>query len=154
MNNKLSPTAVFAIWINLAAVLVLLGLLFHAYHVEKPWLSYPNPVFPVLQKVVEPGQPVPLHVIRCNSDSTAHVYAIGRRLFNDTHPEEKPVILPGGYVPIDPGCTDETSHANVIPADQKDSLYHLEGLADIPGSLRSFNVPWKSEQFEVRKKTP
>ena len=134
-----------------ALVLCLIGLatLCYAAFYSAPYLSYPNPVFPVVgdARVFHPGDVVRLTVSRCNADSVIHSYTI-------THATRGPdgdyTILPQGSTMIDPGCSTGISYINVLPvSDLKSGTYRFVGNSQIEGIFRQFAVYWESEPFEV-----
>lgn len=115
---------------------------------EPPWLSYRNLPFEVQAPTARPGELVPLHVVRCNATDAVQTYAIARSLENlDTG---QYFVLPESLVQIRPGCHDETSLANRVPANGvPPGRYRIIGMAEIQGTLRTMHVPWWSRPFEV-----
>lgn len=118
---------------------------------EPPFLSYRNLPFPSERPVVLAGQPIPLRVVRCNGDTKTRNYLISHRLIR-LDAAQPPTILTAGSVSIEPGCTSETSKANVVPADQEQGHYFVEGFAEVNGTIRTHSIHWYSEPFYVRTK--
>jgi hypothetical protein len=115
--------------------------------VEKPYLSYGNVPFPVLNNPVVRGQPVHLMVMRCNTDTKRRSYLLSRTLISTTGGPE--YVLPASAASIAAGCHTDISAANVIPPDVPPGRYYIEGLAEVNGTLRTFIVNWHSQPFDV-----
>ena len=115
---------------------------------EPPFLSYQGLPFKV-SGPARPGESVQLVVTRCNSSSSPQDYELSHWLKNiDTG--DPPVVLPAGLVPtIKPGCETGRSAMNVIPAGTPPGHYKIGGAGVAKGTLRTVNVDWYSEPFEV-----
>jgi hypothetical protein len=131
----------------LVSMIVVVGFYQWLFFFEPPWLSYKNVPFPPRQMQVQAGQPVALRVIRCNSDKFAHVYTVSRGL--ESLETGQFAVLPDTVVQIRPGCSDETSLANVIPPETAKGKYRIVGIAEIQATFRSIRVEWQSQPFEV-----
>jgi hypothetical protein len=118
---------------------------------EPPFLTYRNLPFPVVREP-RPGEAVLLTVWRCNADDHERSYAISHVLVRES--DEERTILPPGLVPIRPGCTIETSAANVIPAGTLPGRYYVEGHAEAHGTVRRHDVYWRSAAFTVHERNP
>lgn len=123
------------------------SILFFGYFgfFEPPFLSYENLPFRPITPKVKPGDPVLLAVRRCNNDSQTRLYGTARALVSN----RTQVILPAQQVSIPPGCHDGISSLTVIPLGTPPGIYHLEGLAEAQGTLRTSLVKWSSGEFEV-----
>lgn len=143
-------------WVNayvIGSTLVLclfaLAALCYAAFYSEPYMSYPQPLFPIVgeQRTFHPGEIVKLQVARCNADSVTHSYSITHAIRG---PDRDYTILPPSAAMIDPGCTTGVSYINVLPAsDLKSGTYRLVGNTQIEGIFRQFAVYWESEPFEV-----
>ena len=112
---------------------------------EPPYLTYENLPFPVLTPVVHDGEPVLLMVGRCNNDDKTRIYGISHRLVG----EHLTILLSAVPTSIEPGCTTAISAVNVIPKGVPPGTYHIEGYAEVQGTLRTSSVSWRSATFQV-----
>ena len=140
-------------YVMLAVLLVLLtagttSLVYFRMH-EKSYLSYPNSPFTVLNSPVRRGAAVRLFVIRCNSDNYRHDYEVTHRLISLTDPALIPFIMPSYKVSLEPGCHASESGINEIPGDRSRGWYYIEGTGVTQGRTQTFEVPWRSDPFEV-----
>jgi hypothetical protein len=132
----------------LLSVIGIATLCYAAFY-SAPYLTYPNPVFPLVGdvRVFHPGEVVKLTVARCNADSVIHSYSITHAIRG---PNGDYTILPVGATMIDPGCSTGISYINVLPtSDLKSGTYRFVGNSQIEGIFRQFAVYWESEPFEV-----
>lgn len=125
-------------------------LLAWAYFVQKPYLSYTNLPFPANLQQVKPGQVMPLTVRRCSSSSTIESYTVTHSLQN-LDGKSPAVIMPATLVTVEPGCAISTSLIDLVPDATPPGKYRIVGVAIIQGTLRTFPVPWWSQEFEVTK---
>jgi hypothetical protein len=123
-------------------------LVYHFFY-QEPYLTYRNLPFPPLQETVKAGHIMPVRVVRCNSDSMPRTYTITRSLEPIDSPMPRYYVLESQTIRIKPGCTDETSLANKLPEDVTPGKYRLIGQAEINMGLRTHQVEWTSEPFEV-----
>jgi hypothetical protein len=141
-------------WLLIALVFVLavvVGLVVFAYATDKPYLTYKNLPFPPTVAKGHPGEVIPLHVIRCNSDNVVHSYTTTHSVEDvETHYSW---ILTQKEVYIAPGCTDSTSHVNRMPIELPGGrTYRIFGIASVEGVMgRKHRVEWSSMPFEVVK---
>ena len=142
--NRIRSVLNLSTWFAFAVFVL---TLIWAGFVDQPYLSYSNLPFPVLTPKVRVGDPVMMTVIRCNSDKVDRVYILGRTLV----PVNKgpAYVMPAGATAISPGCHTSISAINVIPAGVEPGMYYIEGRAEVSGELRSFNLGWRSQPFEV-----
>jgi hypothetical protein len=131
---------------------LILVLVVGAYYgmIEAPYLSYPDLPFKVLTPQVQPGQAVLLEVRRCNSDHRPRVYSIAHQLVGEGLPT---ILLPVTQASIVPGCTTATSAINVVPPKTAPGIYHVEGSAEVQGTVRTELITWYSGSFEVMAST-
>ena len=130
------------------AVLIFVSTMFYAMFLEQPYLSYPNMPMRVIGSTFHVGDVVPVEFQRCNSDPEAKSFLSSRALINTiTRVPEIPILT---FIEAKPGCTEiEISALNVIPAGTKPGIYHYGGRSDINGLLRTFDVRWYTQDFEV-----
>lgn len=121
-----------------------------AYYVyfETPYLSYPELPFKVIEQPVKAGDAVKLTIKRCNSSSKTRIYTLSHVLVEEW-PELGYTLLPATAVSLTPGCTTSISTVNVTLKNTKPGRYHVEGVAEITGTIRSMSVDWTSDPFEV-----
>ena len=132
-------------WVFVVSLSVTLTYL---WFFEPPFLSYQGLPFQV-EGPARPGESVRLIVTRCNRSSKPRDYNLSHWLQNiDT--DDSPVALPAGPVPpMRPGCKTGRSAMNVIPAGTAPGRYRIGGTGLVAGTLRTFEVEWYSETFEV-----
>lgn len=138
--------AIFLVGMMFAAV----SLLIYFLYFEEPWLSYGNIPFPILKTPVHFGEVAPMTVVRCNSSDRPHTYTLSYSIENlDTgHFTAVPPVI----VMAEPGCHAATSLANVLPESSPEvppGHYRTVGLSEVNGTLKTFEVEWYSQPFEV-----
>ena len=144
MKNAIAITAASVFLVLVAAAI---STMFYFTLLEQPYLTYENLPFPTTVESVKQGEIIPVRVIRCNSDSTTHSFALSNSLYNiDTG---QYTLLPGFSIMIAPGCTDAISRINRMPTDLLPGRYKLFGTAEIRGKIRTFIVDWNSAPFNV-----
>lgn len=148
MNVNLSR--IFAVLMSLIVGMTFMGSVTGAYYlyVEVPYLSYTKLPFPVLTKTVKAGERVLLTVLRCSADNKTRVYNISHLLMPEDR-KLRPVVLDATAASIEPGCTEAISSVNQVPVGTAPGRYHVEGLAEVNGTIRTFSVGWRSEPFTV-----
>ena len=134
-------------WIATFLALIVATMVFYAYFLEQPYLSYQNRPFPPSIEKVTAGEPVPLIVERCNSADHLKSYKTTHSIRSET--TGITTMLPDVRVSIKPGCHRSISKVNEVPKGTAPDIYTVYGIAIAEGSLRNFNVPWSSEPFEV-----
>ena len=135
-------------WLRvLNAACLAVALCIGGYYVffEPPFLTYPNLPFPVLTPKVKHGDAVQLDVRRCNSDTKTRVYGLAHSLVGET----VTILLPAMPTSLPPGCAQAVSVINVVPQGTPPGTYHIEGYAEVQGTLRTYSIPWRSAPFEV-----
>lgn len=96
-----------------------------------------------------PGESVKMTVNRCNSSSKPLSYELSHYLINN---ETKKVTLlpPGRISAFAAGCSTVVSAANVIPMGTPPGKHYMVGgAALVSGTMRTSEVEWYSEEFEV-----
>lgn len=142
------------VWAYVLITLAWYGLL------EKPFLSYPNLPFEIACGThkcaagenpgpVKAGTAVSIIVTRCSSSDKERSYAITHALTNAASHQIS--LLPSSIVGATPGCNETISNVNIIPPGTPPGEYYVSGYAEVPGTFRSFLVPWRSATFEVVK---
>ena len=113
-------------------------------------LTYPELPYPVPNKAIRAGEPLVLRIARCNHDGRELAITSTRKL---VHPDGVHagtwVPLPDGSARVPPGCQTETVSLGVIDSRVLPGGYRIEGVATAYGRLRTVNVYWYSEEFEV-----
>ena len=135
----------FLRWLNAICLIAVICIGGYYAFLEPPFLTYGNLPFPVLTPQVRDGNTVILDVQRCNADSKTRVYAIAHTLVGET----MTILLPTVPTSIRPGCSQSFSAINVIPPNTPPGTYHIEGYAELQGTLRAFSIAWRSASFEV-----
>lgn len=131
--------------LNALCLIAVIGIGGYYGFLEPPFLTYGNVPFPVLTPRVKDGGTVLLDVRRCNSDTKTRIYGIAHSLVGET----MTILLPALPTSIRPGCSESFSAINVIPVDTPPGTYHIEGYAEVQGTLRTSVIPWRSEPFQV-----
>jgi hypothetical protein len=126
---------------------VAFGILVGWWLTEKPFLSYDNVPFPVLNQPLRAGSIVEMKVVRCNSDKDTRLYGTSREILNLDN--GKTYIQPATVVSIKPGCTEGISRINSIPEDAPPGRYKLQGTAEVNSRLNHWLVHWESQPFTV-----
>ena len=117
---------------------------------QPSYLSYPDPVFRVVNKTVRVGEAVSIVISRCNSDSVRHNYIVGHSLICTDG--RSPRILKSDPVMIMPGCSlNEKSDIHIVPRNTEPGLCRIVGSSTTQVLIRTVEVPWSSEEFEVVK---
>ena len=131
---------VFAFW--------LLAILAYLRFFQPAFLSYSDLPLKV-EGPARPGEAVKLIVVRCNSSDRPQSYEVSR-WFKCVGNDQLPAVLPAGKVPpIEPGCNPMRSDLNVVPIGTKPGWCQVGGFGIVKGTLRTIEVPWYSEWFEV-----
>ena len=131
---------VFIFWLSVTLI--------YLRYFQPAFLSYPELPLKV-EGPVRPGEVVKLIVVRCNNSDRAQSYEVSR-WFKCAGGSRLPVVLPAGRVPpIEPGCAPARSELNVAPIDTKPGWCKVGGFGIVKGTLRTIEVPWESEWFEV-----
>ena len=121
----------------------------YALFLERPYLSYPTLPMRVIGTTFQAGDMVPIEVQRCNSAVEEKTFLSSRALVNVV--TNLPVEPKMSLIEAKPGCTDKFTNASVrIPIDTPPGIYHYAGRSDINGLLRTFDVNWYTQDFEVR----
>lgn len=130
-------------------VLLITASLFYVVFLERPYLSYGGKLITVINKTLMRGDAIPLKIVRCNSDDKMHSYLVYRsivKMGSNLHydiPERQTVILPG--------CHEDITATSFVPLNAPLGFYQMVGTASVNGILRTFEVEWKTEIFEVRE---
>ena len=131
------------------------GLTLYLARADKPYLSYPDLPFVVVNPtnaVFEPGDTVGYKVTRCNSSGAFKSFRLARML---VHESGQNYLLPGAVVPIAPGCISSLSVITVLPQEIAPGVplppgrYHILGASNVDGATQSFDVPWETTWFQV-----
>lgn len=137
----------FAAGLHYFGILAAVTAFFYVTFLEGPFLSYTQKTFIPLGGPFHPGDTVPLQVTRCNSDSRRHSYAVTHTLQSTRG--GTPITLPEVYVQIEPGCKTAASRINILPKDLALGTYRIFGGGLVYGTVRTFDVEWSSDPFEV-----
>jgi hypothetical protein len=142
---------VFNTMLALMIGLIFTFCVFGAYFlcVEQPWLSYTQLPFRVISRQVKTGEAVMMSVLRCNSDTKTRVYMVSHILMPEDRAHLHPIMLPATATSIAPGCSEILSTVNVVPPGAAPGRYHVEGFAEINGTIKTFSIGWSSETFNV-----
>lgn len=151
--NLINALDRFATMLISVCVLVFITCGFYALFLEKSYLSYPNAPFPVQVTTLRPGDVIPLVISRCNADRIDHSYSVARALRE---------VKTNRIVPMDPiysmipvGChTASPSRIHKVPLDTEPGRYEFFGGAVTHGIVRTFDVIFRSEQFDVLPALP
>lgn len=155
MNQRLgyvlaTLTVIFSFLTCIAA-----GLAFYTTRFDKPYLSYPELPFVVLNPfngVFHAGDTVSYKVTRCNSSGSFKSFRLARML---VHESGQNYLLPEAVVPIAPGCVSSLSVITELPAEIAPGVplpsgrYHILGASNVDGITQSFDVPWETTWFTV-----
>ncbi len=140
-------------WISLLLLVsigvMLLGVvvLVIASLIEPAPLVYRNLPLPV-DGPVHQGQPVPLHVDRCNNLDSPLYLESARTLKNVN--TGRFYSIPSGDALAQPGCSLATVATSIIPEDAPDGTYVVNAVVRVYGRWgRRFDVPYSSQPFEV-----
>ena len=125
-----------------------ISVLLYIIWFEKPYLSYTGGDFVVMKSQLNAGDKLPMIVERCNSDKIPRSYSVSRALRE---------VNTGNIIPMDPfyslampGCnTAHPSLVHKIPIDTPPGRYVFFGGAEVHGTVRTFDINFKSQQFDV-----
>lgn len=134
-----------------ALMLTVLACVLWSSAYERPYLSYRNLPFPAAH-AVEAGNPVELHVVRCNNSRRKQTYLTTHEL-RDLRSGQV-ALLPEVMVSLAPGCTESTSRVNVIPRGTAPGRYMVSGIALVEGVVSDHRVAWESQPFDVLPGSP
>jgi hypothetical protein len=156
MNEKRITVGLIVAGVVAAIIVVLVSTIFGFLFFEKPWLRYTNIPFPALETYAYPGKVMPIHVVRCNSDSVPHIYNITRTLERVVEKGEARdyVLMADIRVQIMPGCDESDSVVHTIPLLTRPGKWRLVGLSEIQGVLVTHMVEWYSVPFTVLPAPP
>lgn len=112
-----------------------------------PPLAYANLPFPVLNSPVTAGTEVFLDVRRCTFWRSRLTYTVTHELHNETNGAH--YLLPSTPITLDPGCSSSISTVNVVPTGVPPGIYTFSGTGRVSGWLRTFDIPWVTQPFEV-----
>lgn len=148
-NNLLMLALVF---LFLFCLSVGVGTLFYIVVLEGPYLSYRNVPFPTSVTSIHAGESIPMTVSRCNSDKEAHSYSLSHTLYDvDTHVY---TLMPSAFVLAPPGCSSALSYLHKVPKEAVPGRKKIIGGAEIHGTVRTFNIEWESQIFQVLPPLP
>lgn len=113
---------------------------------EQPPLQYLNVPFPT-ESPVHAGDPIPLTVERCNNSSEPLYLESARTLRNvDTG---RAYSLDSGAGVVDPGCSTAYVASSTVPLQAVPGRYVLSAVVRMRGTWKSFDVNYRSAEFEV-----
>lgn len=126
---------------------------FYVLFLDKSYLSYPKVPFPVQVSTLRPGDSIPMEITRCNADKIDHSYSVARALRE---------VNTNRIIPLDPiysmiptGChTAMPSRVHKVPLETEPGRYEFYGGAITHGVIRTFDVIFRSEQFDVLPALP
>ena len=151
MNCRYSRPMLIAYVITLS-IAAAVSVIFYFLFFEKPYLSYTNVPFPTLHSSAMPGQVMPIHVARCNSDSISHVYEVTRTLERVATGLNQPsdyIMMPNIRFAVKPGCSEGDTAAHIVPILTPPGRWRLVGLAEVRGVLKTHMVEFYSTAFDV-----
>jgi hypothetical protein len=116
---------------------------------EPPPVEYVNLPFPVQDDGVtlRPGDVVPMRIKRCNRTDQILLITAARTFENIDRRDF--IAMPATVTQVAPGCTENVSIVNRLPKDAPPGTYRVVGMASMPGRLRTHNVVFFSEPFQV-----
>ena len=121
----------------------------YAMFLERPYLSYPSHPMRVIGTTFHAGDMVPVEVQRCNNSFEQKTFMSSRALVNVL--TQLPVEAAVSLIEAKPGCTEKfINAASRIPLGTPPGIYHYTGRSDINGLLRTFDVTWVTQEFEVK----
>lgn len=129
------------------AMILSIAMLTYAMVIEKSYLSYSGQPFVIVGGPFHRGDMVPMVVTRCNSDDVAHSYQLAHSLIEAT--TSAYTVLPPAFIQAPAGCQQAVSRVNALPNDLPAGRYRLSGGAQTTGIIRTFDVSWVSEEFDV-----
>lgn len=129
-------------------VLLFTGIFLYAIVFEQPYLSYPNLPMQTVGRTFQAGDVVPIVMQRCNNSSEAKTFVSSHALMNIlTH---RPTLPTLNLIEAKPGCTSVfINTGNRLPIDTPPGVYHYAGRSEVNGILRTFDVIWSTQDFEV-----
>lgn len=133
-----------------AAMILSIAMLTYAMFIEKSYLSYYSQPFVIVGGPFHVGDMVPMVITRCNSDNVSHSYQLAHSLIETSTSDY--TVLPPAFIQVPPGCKQAVSRVNILPSDLPAGRYRLSGGAQTTGILRTFDVNWVSEEFDVLAK--
>lgn len=113
-----------------------------------PPLVYRNVPFPVLTARAYPGDMLPLLVDRCVYGNAPLIYTFTRMLVPD-EPGRPGIVMSASGSMAPPGCLTVESRLTELPDLIAPGRYHLEAITTIGGTWKTWQIPWRSEVFEV-----
>lgn len=154
MTERRSQIALIVASAITLSIAVIVSIIFYYLFFEKSWLRYTNIPFPAMQSSAKPGEPMPIHVARCNDDNVPHVYTVTRSLERVTLPGETrdSIMLTDITLHMLPGCSEADSVVHIIPANTRSGKWQLVGLSEVQGVLKRHLVEWYSVPFRVEDK--
>jgi hypothetical protein len=114
---------------------------------EAPPLQYLNQPFPV-DGPVQPGDPIPLHVERCNTNADPLYIQSARTLRNVE--TGRSYSLDSGFAVIESGCGSALVMTSVVPEQAGAGTFVLTAVVRVQGRFRTHDVVYHSAPFEVR----
>ena len=143
----------FATMMILLCVTVFIVSGFYVLFIEKSYLSYPNAPFPVRATALRPGDVIPMEIARCNKDRVDHSYSVARALREVR--TGKIIPMESFYSMAPAGCDlPSVWRIHKVPADAEPGRYEFFGGAVTHGIVRTFDVNFKSQQFDVLPALP
>ena len=152
LANVLIVLAVIFSCLTMMAV----GVTVYQTMTDKPYLSYQNMPFPVVEPhsgAFHPGDSLTYKVMRCNSQTTFKSFRVARML---AHEDGSNYIMPSVVVPLPPGCSKSISNITVLPMESQADIplppgrYRIIGTSSIDGINQTFEVPWSTEWFDIK----
>ena len=148
--DRLNRVANLALTVSAAVVLT---AAFYALFLEKSYLSYPKLPFPVQVALVRQGDAIPMEIERCNSDKTDHSYAVARAMREVN--TNKVIPLESFYSMVPAGCHSALfSSIHRVPIDAEPGRYEFFGGSITHGLVRTFDVTFRSTEFDVLPSLP
>ena len=148
-KHTIGTTIAFTV---ITTIMFLVVAIFYFVFFETPYLKYTNLPLPILGSNIHPGDVIPIHVARCNSDKVAHVYTLSRTLekvANNGNAREY-VLMRDLKIRVEPGCSEADSLVHIAPPETPKGQWILIGTADIQGRLVHHTVEWYSVPFEIK----
>lgn len=128
--------------------IIFTAVFLYALFLDRPYLSYPELPMRVIGTTFHAGDVVPVEVYRCNSAIEPRTFMSSRALVNVlTQLPVEPVV---SLIEAKPGCAERFINvSNRIPVNTPPGIYHYAGRSEINGLLRTFDVIWATQDFEV-----
>ncbi len=139
----------FFCWVQRTSIAALLGMAAYITLIEQPPLRYLNLPFPVVSRVIYPGDPIIVQVSTHSDDDEDASYTSSRWLVNVNTGEK--IFLPAGVTSVPPGDSPSMVRSNtVFPKDGPPGTYYEAGIAAVDGRFaRNFKVAWRTQEFTV-----